>query len=196
VRLTAEQYRALGKALTEGSVADAYPTAAHLCRILALTGCRRGEIEKLKWAEVNFGDASLDFEDSKEGEGRRPVGKAAVEILGSIPHTDDLVFPSAKVGRPYSQLSKAWDLFRSSAELPWLTPHGLRHAYASVAGELGYNELTIAALLGHRSGGVTRGYVHLDKLLKEAADRVAAQIEAYMIGLCDVSTGSTEREAA
>jgi integrase len=196
VKLTAEQYCALGKTLTEGAAAEAYPTAANLCRILALTGCRRGEIEKLKWTEINFDGASLDFEDSKEGEGRRPIGKPALELLKIIPRTEDLVFSSAKAGHPYSQLPKAWKQFRAASKLPWLTPHGLRHAYASVAGELGYNELTIAALLGHRSGGVTRGYVHLDKLLVEAADRVAAQIHAYMNGASAVIAGSTQRKAA
>jgi len=196
VRLTAQQYRALGRAFIEGSVARAFPTAANLCRVLALTGCRRGEIEKLKWTEVNFEGASFDFDNSKEGEGRRPVGKAALEHLKNTPRTDDFVFPSGKVNHPYSQLPRAWKQFRSAAELPWLTPHGLRHAYASVAGELGYNELTIAALLGHRSGGVTRGYVHLDKLLVDAAGRVAAQIEAYMTAASVADTSATERTAA
>ena len=40
-----------------------------------------------------------------------------------------------------------------------VTPHVLRHSFASVAGDLGYSELTIAALLGHAGGSVTAGYV-------------------------------------
>jgi site-specific recombinase XerD len=34
-------------------------------------------------------------------------------------------------------------------------PHVLRHTFASVAGDLGFAELTIAGLLGHSAHGVT-----------------------------------------
>ena len=62
------------------------------------------------------------------------------------------------------------------AGLTGVTPHVLRHSYASIAAELGFSELTIAGLLGHRAGSVTAGYVHLDQALVIAADRVAAVI--------------------
>jgi hypothetical protein len=50
----------------------------------------------------------------------------------------------------------------AKAELEQVTPHVLRHTFASVAGDLGFSELTIAGLLGHSARGVTQGYVHLD----------------------------------
>jgi hypothetical protein len=44
-------------------------------------------------------------------------------------------------------------------------------------------ELTVAALIGHRTGTVTSRYVHqLDAVLIAAADRVGAQIEEWMRG--------------
>jgi integrase len=46
------------------------------------------------------------------------------------------------------------------AGLAGVTPHVLRHCFASVAGDLGFAELTIAALLGHAAGNVTSNYVH------------------------------------
>jgi integrase len=61
------------------------------------------------------------------------------------------------------------------------TPHVLRHTFASVAAELGLSELTIAALLGHASRGITQRYVHLDRTLLSAADRVAAEIARLLI---------------
>ena len=51
-----------------------------------------------------------------------------------------------------------------------------RHTFASVAGGLGYSELTIAALLGHASRGVTQRYIHIDEPLRAAATRVSDQI--------------------
>jgi integrase len=58
-----------------------------------------------------------------------------------------------------------------------VTPHVLRHTFASVAGDMGFSELTIAGLLGHTGRGVTQRYVHLDKALVMAAEKVAEEIE-------------------
>ena len=68
------------------------------------------------------------------------------------------------------------------AGLKGVTPHGLRHTFASVAAELGFSELTIAGLLGHSAGSVTAGYVHLDSALLTAADRVSAVIADALDG--------------
>jgi integrase len=43
----------------------------------------------------------------------------------------------------------------AKAGLKDVTPHTLRHTFASAAASLGYSELTIARLLGHGPGGVT-----------------------------------------
>jgi hypothetical protein len=53
--------------------------------------------------------------------------------------------------------------------------------FASVAGDLGYTEPTIAALLGHAAGSVTSRYVHhLDRVLIAAAIGVAGEILRMM----------------
>jgi integrase len=53
----------------------------------------------------------------------------------------------------------------------------LRHTFASTAGDLGYSDSTIGAMLGHAGHGVTSRYIRrLDAVLLAAADRVAMQI--------------------
>jgi hypothetical protein len=52
----------------------------------------------------------------------------------------------------------------------------------SVAGDLGFSELTIAALLGHAARGVTQGYVHIDEALKLAASRTREEIAGLLAG--------------
>jgi integrase len=71
------------------------------------------------------------------------------------------------------------------ANLKEVTPHVLRHTFASIAGDLGFSELTIAGLLGHSARGVTQGYIHLDTALIVAADRVSAEIEKLLDGMND-----------
>jgi integrase len=55
-----------------------------------------------------------------------------------------------------------------------ITPHVLRHSFASLAADLGYNEPTIASLLGHKTHSITSRYMHsADVVLLVAADAVA-----------------------
>ena len=55
-----------------------------------------------------------------------------------------------------------------------ITPHVLRHSFASLAADLGYNEPTIASLLGHKTHSITSRYMHsADAVLLAAADAVA-----------------------
>jgi integrase len=63
-----------------------------------------------------------------------------------------------------------------------VTPHTLRHTFASLAGDLGFSELTIAALLGHAARGVTQRYIHIDEALRMTADRVAAEMADLLDG--------------
>jgi integrase len=62
-----------------------------------------------------------------------------------------------------------------------VTPHVLRHSFASLAGDLGYSEPTIAALIGHKGHTVTSRYVHAaDAVLLAAADAVADRTRALL----------------
>lgn len=69
------------------------------------------------------------------------------------------------------------------AGLAGVSAHTLRHSFASMAGDLGYSDSTIGAMLGHAGHGVTSRYIHhLDAVLIAAADRVAMQIAGAMSG--------------
>ena len=62
-----------------------------------------------------------------------------------------------------------------------MTPHVLRHSFASLASDLGYSEPTIAALVGHKGNTVTSRYIHAaDAVLLSAADAVAGRTAELM----------------
>jgi integrase len=62
-----------------------------------------------------------------------------------------------------------------------VTPHVLRHSFSSLAGDLGYSELTIAAMVGHKRGTTTSRYVHAaDAVLLKATDEVANKTAELM----------------
>jgi integrase len=57
-----------------------------------------------------------------------------------------------------------------------VTPHTLRHSFASLAADIGLADHTISGLLGHATRSITSRYTHLaDKALIEAADLVARE---------------------
>ena len=67
------------------------------------------------------------------------------------------------------------------ANLEGVSAHTLRHSFASVAGDLGFADSTIGALLGHASSTITSRYVHrLDSVLVAAANKVAGEVWRQM----------------
>jgi integrase len=189
IRLTTEQYKILGKALTDARAAGEHPATIFGIKLLAVTGCRRGEIERLRWPEVDLPGHCLRLANSKEGRSIRPLGQAAIELPSVIPKHGEFVLCGCRSGadrnscRPFCGLPKAWRRIMLKSSLSDLTPHGLRHAYASIAADLGYAEPTIAALLGHAAGSTTSRYIHfIDRALIAAANTVSDRIIAALNG--------------
>ena len=119
--------------------------------------------------------------DTKTGASIRPLPEVAQALLSGLNPQGEYVFPGVtRSDKSYaSAFSKAWRRIVGKS----YSPHGLRHAYASAAHELGLGELTIKALLGHARLGVTSGYVaRLDSLLLAGANKVASYIEGAMEG--------------
>jgi integrase len=184
VRLDEAGYRRLGKRLAAAERAGERWQAIAAIRLIALTGCRRGEVEGLRRTEVDLAGRALRLGDTKTGYSVRPIGSAAVNALRAALERSkgEFVFPATR-GRDYFQgVAKAWRKI-ARRRLPGVTLHVLRHSFASVAEDLGLTLPTIAALLGHSVRGSTGGYVHkTDPVLVAAADRVAAAVAAYMDG--------------
>jgi integrase len=107
----------------------------------------------------------------------RPLSDIACAIIGGMGRRDDceLVFPATSGGGPLAGFPKMFARIRNLGAIPRdVTPHTLRHSYASLAGDMGYSESTIAALIGHKGSTVTSRYVHAaDAVLVRAADAVA-----------------------
>ncbi|MEE4210780.1 MAG: tyrosine-type recombinase/integrase, partial [Parvularcula sp.] len=79
---------------------------------------------------------------------------------------------------------QSWKKLFAETPLWDVTPHVLRHSFASIANDLGFTEITIAALIGHAKGSVTSKYVHtLDSTLIMAADTVSGYVKALLEGV-------------
>jgi len=77
-----------------------------------------------------------------------------------------------------------WKHLFKDSPLSDITPHVLRHSFASIANDLGFTEVTIVALVGHAKGSVTSKYIHtLDTALIMAADTISGYIEGLLDGI-------------
>jgi integrase len=183
--LSMDDYRKLGTALTAAEKDGENPLAIQSVRLLAMTGCRRGEVLSLSWPEVDLDARQLRLQDTKEGYSIRPLGQAAVDLLAALPrHTgSETVFASGADGTPFVGLPKAWERIVKRAKLKGVTLHTLRHSFATTANTLGCSEPTIAAMLGHSRGSMTSHYIHhVDATLLAAADRASSAIARAMSG--------------
>jgi integrase len=183
-RLSDDEYQMLGKALRKAEGAQVWPAAIAAVRFLALTGWRSGEALALRRGEIDLDRRTATLADTKTGRSIRPLSSAARDVLVSLTRsTDDaLVFPATRGDGRMTGFPKLWAKIAKLGELPAsVTPHTLRHSFASLAGDLGYSEPTIAALVGHKGRTITSRYVHsADAVLLAAADTVANRTAQLM----------------
>jgi len=165
---------------------EKYATIVEVVRQLALTGCCRSEMIGLKWTEADTESSCLRLEDSKEGESIRPIGLPVVEYLERW-RTDNVgtyVFPGLGEDNAFGSFPNHWKHLFEDSPLSDITPHVLRHSFASIANDLGFTEVTIAALVGHAKGSVTSKYIHtLDTALIMAADTISGYIQGLLDGI-------------
>jgi integrase len=181
-RLSDEEYQMLGDALRKAAAASVWPAAVAAARFLMLTGWRSGEALGLRWHEVDLVRRTATLADTKTGRSVRPLSHAACEVLQSLTRSGELVFVASRGYGRMTGFPKLWAKIMNKGALPTdVTPHTLRHSFASLAGDLGYSEMTIAALVGHKGRSITSRYVHsADAVLLTAADAVANRTAELM----------------
>jgi integrase len=166
--------------------------SAKAIRILLLTGARRTEVTSIRWSDLVL--------DGKDPEWRRkgsrlkgkrdhtvPLSPPAQELLVAIRNetiardgavTSPFVFPSDTV-TGYTDIRRMWLLIMRRTGITDLTPHDLRHHFASVLASSGSSVTLIAAMLAHASPASSHRYMHAFRDAKrEATERVAATIMA------------------
>jgi integrase len=185
-RLGDAEYRMLGIALEKAALDQIWPPAVAAARFLALAGWRSGEALGLRWSEIDLFRRTATLGDTKTGRSVRPLSDTACNVLRDLPPASDdsLVFPATRGEGRMSGFPKLWAKIAKLGGLPpSITPHTLRHSFASLAGDLGYSETTIAALVGHKGRSITSRYVHAaDAVLLAAADAVADRTTVLMDG--------------
>lgn len=184
--LSEDELCRLGAVLRTGKDAEGRAfnqSAVTIVLLLAVTGCRLGEIAGLRRTEIDLAGSCLRLGDTKTGKSIRPVGGWVVEKLKSIPVEGgtDWVFPARSGEGHYQGTKREVVKIFAAANIANATCHTLRHSFATTASGLEYSDVTIGGLLGHKGRTVTSRYVHrVDASLVAAADAVALRVVAAM----------------
>ena len=147
-----------------------------LFETLYSTGCRIGEVVPLRWSDIDFtrGTAIVTGKGSKD---RLVIlGPKALDALGrlrgaSAADADGVVFAST-AGKPASTrlVERRMKRYLVEAGLPAdLTPHKLRHSFATHLLDAGADLRSVQEMLGHSSLSTTQVYTHVSvERLKDA----------------------------
>ena len=140
----------------------------------------------LQWIEADTEASCLRLIDSKEGASTRPIGLPVVEYLESRWTADagTYVFPGQGDDNAFGSFPSHWEKIFRDTPLADITPHVLRHSFASIANDLGFTEVTIAALVGHAKRiGDEQIHPSLDTALIMAADTISGYIQGLLDGV-------------
>lgn len=177
--LSQQELVRLGSAIREAERDGANASALAIIKLLVFTGARKGEIESLKWQDVDFENAVLRLGDSKTGQKSILLSAGALAVLSDVPRFGGsaYVFPALRGDRNYVGVSKVWRRIRQLATLPDVRIHDLRHSFASLAVSGGASLPVIGALLGQKNSATTQRYAHLSNdPLRQVNEAVGGRI--------------------
>lgn len=162
------------------------PVIAAFAQMLLITGARRGELEHLKWEDVDFQWHSLTIRDKATTKGKDigtrviPLTQYANTLLQAIPRRNEWVFssPTSTSGR-MTEPRKSIDPALIAAGLDGLTLHDLRRSFATLSEWIEVPAGITAQIMGHKPSATAEKHYKrrpLD-LLKQWHNR----IEGWML---------------
>lgn len=159
-------------------VLDTYPNqnVSNVIRLLLLTGSRRNEVLHATWDQFDL-ERGVWTKPAHTTKQRRmehlPLSTQAIEILKNMKDesNSDFLFPGKVPGKPLQEIKKAWQTIRTTAGLPNVRIHDLRHTHASHLVSSGLSLSIVGKLLGHTQTSTTQRYAHLaDEPLRQATE--------------------------
>lgn len=151
-------------------------------RLLLLTGCRKNEVLRLQWRDVDLKRSEIRLRETKTVARTVPLSAEARGVLEELPRGlgSAWVFPSLiKTGQPMVNLSKPWGRIRKRAGLEDVTIHDLRRTAGSLMATSGVSPAIIGKVLGHASPSATKIYARIaDEAARKALDEHGARLGA------------------
>lgn len=166
-----------------------------LAQFFLYTGLRRGEAVALTWGDIDFKEKTITVNKSTHWESNTPVvdtpkttagiRKCILPDLLIAPlkklkrkrkaNKNDIVFCDAD-GKMFTnkRFASCWKNYQKAAGLQGVTPHMLRHGYATMLEKAGVSKFDAQHLLGHANYATTADvYTHFtQQAYTEAAEKI------------------------
>jgi len=144
-----------------------------MLELLYATGLRVSELTSLAASDINFERGLLTCRGKGSKQRYIPVGRSALSWLEEYKHARRSLLKETSVraffvragGRPLSRHNFAEILSRYTMRLGFknVSPHTLRHSFATHLMQHGADSRSVQALLGHSDLATTQIYTHLSK---------------------------------
>lgn len=172
--LSTEQVDRLLACPTEGALLWRRDRA--MLELLYATGCRASELSNLKQQDVHLGESYCLCRGKGDKERLVPLGRrAALAVAAYLEHERPALAAKAKSAPPWLLLTKRglrfrreriWELLKRYARQvgapPKVSPHTLRHSFATHLLGGGADLRQVQEMLGHASISTTQIYTHVD----------------------------------
>ena len=151
------------------------PYLADFIELALNTGCRKGELLKLKWENIDFSTRLIYLDQTKSGEWQTvPINEEARQVLVRRMRLREQICPNSrwvffhmvpalnsKVGDRVKNIRRSFKSACNRAGIENFRIHDLRHTFASWLVMEGVPLFEVSKLLRHASIQMTERYAHL-----------------------------------
>lgn len=131
--------------------------------LLATTGIRISELLSLKWEDIDFKTCALEI----NGKGNKDrLVYTTPEYLELIRQAYERHPAEGRIFR-YSEREARhmiWNALKPYSRATQLSPHAIRHSFATSLAKQGVNVATIATILGHNRIATTQKYIDMAQM--------------------------------
>jgi len=139
------------------------------------TGMRKGELLRLKWADVDLKNRKITVINSKNNESRViPINQTLFKELSALSKESkgEYVF-SDRNGHPFGDIKKGFSAALKRAGIKDFRFHDLRHTFGSHLVMQGVDLKTVQQVMGHKDIKMTMRYSHLSpEYVQEAMEKL------------------------
>lgn len=136
--------------------------------ILATTGIRIQELLDMTWEDIDFEKCSIKI----HGKGNKErVVYTLPEQLDTLKNLYDMQQPSGIIFTMDQRTARRmiWEALKPYSHAKQLSPHAIRHTFATHMAEEGVNCSTLAEILGHQRLDTTQHYIDLGQSAAQQA---------------------------
>lgn len=135
------------------------------------TGMRTGEILALKWANINFDEATIKIEETRtDGKTQTTKTKSSMRIIDMLQQCEVYLFEQRKIsglsnfvfpsrgGKPFygsTSLDVTWKKLLQKCNLEYRSVYQTRHTFASNMLSNKEDPIWVSSMLGHKSLNIT-----------------------------------------